>query len=344
MKVCASCQTENPDSAKFCRKCGTPFAKQGQDAQQAEQPQGQVTEPTQASQVSAPQQAMPVQPQQNPQTQQPLAAGQPTPLQGQPVPGAQSVDGPRTQPTQPMQMPVPGAVPGAAPGVVPGMAPVQPAAPSQSRVFFNWVLAALKKPTLRMAKPAWYACIPMFVEAMIISLLVTIWASQAVSAASRALGPWSSMMGGSIGSVSVSSSDGFALFFRGFIAVAVVLYAMVLIVFLGKKIFGDPDGFSQVHDAFAQIMIPFAVLHLVLVLLSLVGASLMAGVIFLFSFGFLMLIPSYLIATSANHRKLDSFWLWMISMVVAFLIFLLMMVIFASIAGAAFMSAMFGMR
>ena len=395
MKKCTSCQAENPDSAKFCRKCGKPFVKQEQDApapgattdsteqSEAQQKPGEQTETqpkegltTDAGVPNNPSSGLP-QPVSNPAEQ----SGQPGPTSGvhpTPVPGAQppqninvqsqsplgqpSPDArysagqptqpfPQAQPTQPTQQfqqaqatqpnqpPLQQPMPGAAPG----MAPVQQTVPTQSRLFFNWLLAALKKPSLRMIKPAWYACIPIFVEAMIISLLVTIWESRTVSAVSHAFSPVTSIFGYSSSSASSGSSGNFGFFFRGFIAVAFVLYVMTLSIFIGKKIYGDPDGFRQAHDAFAQIIIPFAILHLVLVLLSLVGASVVAGVIFLFSVGFMSAVPSYLIATSRNTHKLDSFWLWLIFMVVAFLIFLLVMIIFISIAGEAFMSAIFSL-
>lgn len=250
-----------------------------------------------------------------------------------------------SQPTQQFQQAQATPPPSQQPvsGAAPGIAPVQQALPTQSRLFFNWLLAALKKPSLRMIKPAWYACVPLFVEAMIISLLVTIWESRTVSAVSHAFSPATSIFGYSPSSASISSSGNFGFFFRGFIAVAFVLYVMTLSIFIGKKIYGDPDGFRQVHDAFAQIIIPFAILHLVLVLLSLMGASIMAAVIFLLSVGLMSAAPSYLIATSRNTRKLDSFWLWLIFSVVAFLIFLLVMIIFISIAGATFISAIFSL-
>lgn len=226
------------------------------------------------------------------------------------------------------------------PGAVPGMAPAQQTGPSQFKLFFDWVLAALKKPSLRMATPTWWACVPMFVEAAIVSLLVTIWAAKAASAVLYPAESILSMMGESSRSISVSSSDYFSLFFRGFIGVALVLYALVLIVFLGRKIFGDADTFRQVHDTFAQIVIPFAVFHLALVLLSLVGASVVAGVLFFLSLAFMALLPSYLVAISANHRKLDSFWLWLFAMIAVFFILVLLMIIFSNIAGSAFMGAL----
>lgn len=264
---------------------------------------------------------------------------------GQPSPDTRNSTGqptqsfPQAQPTQPNQPPFQQPMSGAGPGMV----PIQQSVPTQSRLFFNWMLAALKKPSLRMIKPAWYACVPIFVEAMIISLLVTIWESRTVSAVSNALSPVTSMLGYSSSSASTGSSGNFGFFFRGFIAVAFVLYVMTLSIFIGKKIYGDPDGFRQVHDAFAQIILPFAILHLVLVLLSLIGGSVMAAVIFLISVSIMSAVPSYLIATSRNTRKLDSFWLWLIFLVAAFLIFLLVMIIFISIAGAAFISAIFSL-
>ena len=371
MKKCTSCQAENPDSAKFCRKCGMPFAKQEQDAsapgftpdsneQSETQPEAGLT--ANAGVPNNPSPSLP-QPVSNPVEQ----SGQPDLISGaypMPVPGAQlpqNIDSqsplgqpspdtrnstgqptqsfPQAQSTQPNQPPFQQPMSGAGPGMV----PIQQSVPTQSRLFFNWMLAALKKPSLRMIKPAWYACVPIFVEAMIIYLLVTIWESRTVSAVSNALSPVTSMLGYSSSSASTGSSGNFGFFFRGFIAVAFVLYVMTLSIFIGKKIYGDPDGFRQVHDAFAQIILPFAILHLVLVLLSLIGGSVMAAVIFLISVSIMSAVPSYLIATSRNTRKLDSFWLWLIFLVAAFLIFLLVMIIFISIAGAAFISAIFSL-
>lgn len=336
MKVCASCQAENPDNAKFCRRCGTPLAKQEQDAPVADQSSDS------AEQSQQPQLQHEATVQQSQQGIDPRIDGD---FSGDADPEVQTPGDQSGQPfwhgqaAQPMQRHLQESVPDTAPS----MASAQQNASTQANLFFNWLLAALKKPSLRMIKPAWYACLPILMEAMIVSLLVTIWASQAVSVVSHATSSLASMMDYPSPSVSTGSSGSLALFVCGFIAMAVVLYAMVLIVFLGKKIYGDPDGLRQVHDAFGQIMIPAALFHLALLLLSLVGASLVAGIIFLLSFGLMAMIPSYLIATSSNHRKLDSFWLWIIFMVVAFLILLLMMIIVLGIAGTAFMSAMFSM-
>lgn len=392
MKKCTSCQAENPDSAKFCRKCGKPFVEQGQgssasgattdstEQSQAQQKPGEQLEDQPKTGLTAdtgvpsnPSHGLP-----QPVSDSAAQSGQPEPSSGihpTPVPGAQQPQNINTQSQSPLGQPSPDARYSAGqptqpfpqaqptqqfqqaqaaqpnqppfqqpmPGAAPGMAPVQQVVPTQSRLFFNWLLAALKKPSLRMIKPAWYACVPMFVEAMIISLLVTIWESRTVSAVSHAFSPATSIFGYSPSSASTSSSGNFGFFFRGFIAVAFVLYVMTLSIFVGKKIYGDPDGFRQVHDAFAQIIIPFAILHLVLVLLSLMGASIMAAVVFLLSVGLMSAVPSYLIATSRSTRKLDSFWLWLIFLVVAFLIFLLVMIIFISIAGAAFISAIFSL-
>lgn len=334
MKVCASCQAENPDNAKFCRRCGTPLAKQEQDAPVADQSSDsaeQSQQPQLQHEATVQQSRQGIDPRINDELSGDSEAQTFADYSAQPFWHGQAA--------QPMQSRLQESMPGAAPG----MASAQQNASTQANLFFNWLLAALKKPSLRMIKPAWYACLPILMEAIIVSLLVTIWASQAVSVVSHATSSLASMMDYPSPSASTGSSSSLALFIRGFIAMAVVLYAMVLIVFLGKKIYGDPDGLRQVHDAFGQIMIPAVLFHAVLLLLSLVGASLVAGIIFLLSFGLMAMIPSYLIATSSNHRKLDSFWLWIIFMVVAFLILLLMMIIVLGIAGTAFMSAMFSM-
>ncbi|BDR53753.1 hypothetical protein KIM372_16600 [Bombiscardovia nodaiensis] len=178
-------------------------------------------------------------------------------------------------------------------------------------------------------------------NAMIVALLGYVWASQALHGVSSAVNSFTSRLGVSSGVG--DPSIGIGVFFRGWIAVALVLYAMVAVVFIGKKIYGDTVDIQEVHDKLSQIMIAFAALNIVLLLLTLIGASMMAGVIFMISLIFMLFIPSYLISVSTNRRQLDSFWLWAISMVVAAVVFFMILFLAINIAGSQFAQALISM-
>lgn len=308
MKICTHCNADNPDSAKFCRSCGVQF--------DVESNSGSVDESKGAKSSEAP-------------------------TLGDELDPKLEDDGERANRPSPAVNSSLDAFAGTAPAKDPTTPVTATPSPSadQAKMFFSWIVNSLKRPSVTYVKPVWWACVVIFGNAAVISLMVFVWASHVTRTIDSSLSSISSMLGSSY-VPKTSSSLGFDLFLRGFFAVSVMLYVIVGIIFVGKKIYGDTISFVQLHDSYAQKLLPFALLNIVLLLLSAVGASEMSSLVFLVSLLVFLLVPSYFVATSINNRKLDAFWSWCIAMVVGLLILIFATMIFGNIAGNAFMNTL----
>ncbi|KAB8292636.1 zinc ribbon domain-containing protein [Bifidobacterium avesanii] len=342
MKICSGCGIDNPAEAKFCRSCGQPFPE---DAPAAQTPAPAVSAPEPEPAVDAP--ASPYVP---PQPEVPSYQPAPQPVQqvpqAQPVPPVQpepqaaygyapapDYGQPQGYATGPIPTPGP-AAPGAAPQPAP---PAQPTQPSQAGVeaqaFGRWLLDSLKAPSKVFKTQVWWSFVVTVVTALIMSLITYTWTAKAYSGVNSWTNQLSAALGGSYRSSAAPSAT---VWLKAWLAFLILLYVAVVIAFIGRKLFGDPISFLALHDQFAQRLLPFVVLDLAALLLSLVGAIAVAAL--LFSLGFmvvLLVLPGAIIATGENHRKLDSYWLWLIAIVIAVVVLLLGLMLAGSIGGSA---------
>lgn len=362
MKTCSACGTQNPEAARFCRSCGNPFATEAAASAPA-------TEPTPATAAEPTPEPAPTQtfatvtPQPEPA---PAAPSEPTPAPvaaapapaepapaapaAQPAPQQQTtgyVPQPAPQAAQPAyvapQQPQPAqpayaAAPQAGYAPAPG-APVAPVQPSPSneaaKAFGQWLLASLKRPASTYRTQVWWSFVVTVVTSLVTSLLIYTWAAKAVHTATNYANGLASMFTGSTSSYSAPAPSA-AVWFKAWIAFLVLTYAAVLMTFIGRKILGDPKSFFEVHDMYAQRMVPFCVLYVVLILLSLVGGSWVALVLFYLAYLLtLLVLPGALIAKGECHRNADSFWLWLGAIVVCFVILIVALMLSGAIAGSA---------
>ncbi|NMN00986.1 hypothetical protein G1C96_1568, partial [Bifidobacterium sp. DSM 109958] len=273
-------------------------------------------------------------PQPAPQAAQPayVAPQQPQPAQPAYAAAPQPGYAPQQGQPQPAYAPQQGYAP--APG-----APVAPAQPSPSneaaKAFGQWLLASLKRPASTYRTQVWWSFVVTVVTSLVTSLLIYTWAAKAVHTATNYASGLASMFTGSTTSYSAPAPSA-AVWFKAWIAFLVLTYAAVLMTFIGRKILGDPKSFFEVHDMYAQRMVPFCVLYVALILLSLVGGSWVALVLFYLAYLLtLLVLPGALIAKGECHRNADSFWLWLGAIVVCFVILIVALMLSGAIAGSA---------
>lgn len=232
----------------------------------------------------------------------------------------------RPQPEVPSYAPAPQPVP-----------PTRPAQPSQASVeaqaFGHWLLDSLKTPSKVFRTQVWWSFAVTVVTALIMSLITYTWTAKTYSGVAGLANQLSSVLGSSY---RVSSAPSATVWLKAWVAFLVLLYVAVVIAFIGRKLFGDPISFLTLHDQFVQRLLPFAILDLVILLLSLIGVIGVSAL--LFTLGFLIVLivlPGAIIATGENHRKLDSYWLWLIAIVIAVVMLLLGLMLAVSIGGSA---------
>ena len=202
--------------------------------------------------------------------------------------------------------------------------------------FWQWLLGSFARPSHPAVTQAWWSLVVMLVTAFTAALLNYVWASQTMSAVGSIGNGIANLFnnGSSYSSYSAPAPSGLVLF-KDWIAYAILLYAAMLSIFIGRKIMGDPVSFGRIHDQFAQRMVPFAVLCLALTLISLIGGSILAGILFFFTFAIVMLVlPGAMVAEGRNARNLDVFWSWLIAVIVAAVIVFIAFLIFVAIGGS----------
>lgn len=312
MKKCNHCGTENPEGARFCRGCGQPMTDAA--AQPAAAPAAPAPAPAPAP-VPAP--AVP-------------APAPAAPQYAAPAPGAPQ------QPHSTYQQPAPAApVPGQ-----PAPAPAAPSAQSEaSKAFFEWLLESFKTPSRKFANvQAWWPIIPLVFNGLLMALTVYMWQSKALSAATSVgngiLGELGSLTGTSAPQVSAGVPIG--ELFKGWITYSALIYIVVLISLLGRKLMGDPISFVALHTELAQKFMPMVALYLVAFLFALIGSGMIVLSVLLFMMGILYILaaPGAIIAQGTATRKLDKTWLWIFGVLIGGLILLIFFLILG-VSGAA---------
>lgn len=299
MKKCNQCGTDNSDSARFCRGCGRPMGA-----------------------AAAPGPAAPAVP--IPQYTAPSAAPAPA---AAPMPGA----------PQPSPLPYQQAAP--QPGAPAAQAAQQTAQNTVAKAFFGWLWESFKTPSRRFSGvQTWWPIIPLVVDALLMGLTVYMWESHALSAATSVgnglLGELGSITGTSAPQVNVSVPVG--ELFKGWITYAALVYIIVLICLLGRKLMGDPVSFVALHTEIAQKLMPLMALYLVAFLLALIGSGFIVLSVLLFVVGllYLLVVPGAIIAQGVNRRKLDKTWMWIFAVLIGGFILLVFFIILG-VSGAA---------
>lgn len=315
MKKCNHCGTENPEGARFCRGCGQPMTDAA--AQPAAAPAAPAPAPAPAP-VPAPAVPAPA----------PVA-----PQYAAPAPGAPQ------QPHSTYQQPAPAAPAAPVPGQ-PAPAPAAPSAQSEaSKAFFGWLLESFKTPSRKFANvQAWWPIIPLVFNGLLMALTVYMWQSKALSAATSVgngiLGELGSLTGTSAPQVSAGVPIG--ELFKGWITYSALIYIVVLISLLGRKLMGDPISFVALHTELAQKFMPMVALYLVAFLFALIGSGMIVLSVLLFMMGILYILaaPGAIIAQGTATRKLDKTWLWIFGVLIGGLILLIFFLILG-VSGAA---------
>ncbi|WP_394982253.1 DUF6574 domain-containing protein [Scardovia wiggsiae] len=276
MKICSQCSAQNPDNARFCRNCGTQLnAGAGPIGGQA---------PGQPASAPA-------------FVQDPAPAPDPAPV-------------PASTPS-PVSAPAPGSeqVPGIAYGAPyspanPQTGGVKPDKTNEAKAFFAWLVSALKRPSDSYATHSWWAFVVMAVMSLLPALQIIIIANKAVDTSLSVFGRHISIPSGAGVGILVS------VFFRLWLIFALIFYTAVLLAFIGRRLFGEPTTFLQMHDAMVQRFLPAAIAVTVSFLLSLFGVGALSLIIILITLSFIMAVPSVVVSQSENRRAADGFLLW----------------------------------
>lgn len=280
MKICSQCSAQNPDNARFCRNCGAQLSA-GADPIGGHAPSQPASAPA--------------------FVQDPAPAPDPAPV-------------PASTPS-PVSAPAPVSAPEAeqAPGTT-HVAPYSPAnsqaggvksdGKNEARAFFAWLVSALKRPSGSYATHSWWAFVVMAVMSLLPALQIIIIANKAVGTSLSVFGRHISIPSGAGAGILVS------VFFRLWLIFALILYTAVLLAFIGRRLFGEPTTFLQMHDAMVQRFLPAAMAVTVSFLLSLFGVGALSLIIILITLSFIMAVPSVVVSQSENRRAADGFLLW----------------------------------
>lgn len=415
MKNCSQCGAENPETAKFCRKCGHPFAEtvannvvsgpvestptsadrplEEQSVQESIFPSVPADEHAQAdTDEAAPASTLAsdttvadysAQAEQDAATemfqqvsQQPMQTGQlPNPqfadmpqayagsaMPGQPVPTAQPMmtqpmptmpnQGMPNQgmpmanqqaPAQPMQgMPMQGMP-------MQGM-PMQGQPAAQNSEFtnlFKWMWQSFLRPSHHAVTQVWWPIVSFAITSFVMGLTTYMWQVRAVSAANSFSRGLFNMMSSGYSSYAPSMNAPISGLFKGWILSFILLYAVVLIAFIGYRILGDATPFASVQTKAAQRLMPANAFLLAALLFGLVGGGLTGLSVLLYVCTVIMFIaaPGVLVAQAQCTRKADRTWLWIVTCIIGgIIVFILLMITAASgiMSAADSASSLFG--
>lgn len=349
-------------------------AVEPQPAPVAEMPTQPIDVAAQPQDEASATQAMPVQPAMTqpmqptqpiqPVYQQPMQSAQPTqPFPAQPQPAYQQPTQPiyqqaaqpayqqpyQPQPGQPAQpQPQPDQARQAAQAAAQaaqqaGQAAAQVAQAVSGSALFGWLWESFRHPSHKAQAQSWWPVIPLVFNSFLLALTSYLWQTKAVSAAvglgNDLLGYMSGYSGNYISSRSVPISE----FFKSWVLFAAMFYLVVLLCFMGLKLFGDHETtFAMMHAELGQKFMPMVALNLVAFLCALIGSGLLAISALLVVVGmlYLMATPGAIIAQATNYRKLDKTWMWILTMLLCGFIFFVFFVILSTVGVMSAMSSL----
>ncbi|GGI13856.1 membrane protein [Galliscardovia ingluviei] len=255
--------------------------------------------------------SMPAQPVQSaqPMMTQPMPA---MPNQGMPMANQQA-------PAQPMQgMPMQG----------------QPAAQNSEFInLFKWMWQSFLRPSHQANTQVWWPIVSFAITSFVMGLTTYMWQVRAVSAANSFSRGLFNMMGSGYSGYAPSMNAPISGLFKGWILSFILLYAVVLIAFIGYRILGDATPFASVQTKAAQRLMPANAFLLAALLFGLVGGGLTGLSVLLYVCTVIMFIaaPGVLVAQAQCTRKADRTWLWIVTCIIGgIIVFILLMITAAS--------------
>lgn len=329
MKICETCHGENSEEAKFCRFCGTPFVypftpaadeaanapvngstdgsmKGSAQQHESQEPSSVSPQASASSHERASLQSpgslqgsdSPNSPLSTPSAQDPqrTGQGQRNSQESGPAPFSQTQQQPQ-QPQQPQQSQQPQQRP-----ETPSFEPV----PSTGKVFWEWLLNSLKRPSASLKARTWFG----FAVTAVTSLLMALCLFMSLQSVATAMASrYSSSFLGYAGGYTVSLPV--ALLFQAWILFAIGIYLMILAAFIGKRLFGDnTQSFLYLQLSISQRLVPIALASLILTLCAVVGAEDFALVMLLLITLVLWQIVPTELGRTRYSRSADRFWVW----------------------------------
>lgn len=415
MKNCSQCGAENPETAKFCRKCGHPFTETVanndmmatpvqdtpapveqsigvQPVQESifsnvpadEQTQADTDEAAPASTLASDAtvadysaqaeqdaatemfQQVSQQPMQTGQLPDPQFAGMPQAYAGSAMP-AQPVQSAQPMMTQPMPTMPNQGMPMGQP-MANQQAPAQPmqgmpnqgmpnqgmpmqgqpaAQNSEFTNLFKWMWQSFLRPSHHAVTQVWWPIVSFAITSFVMGLTTYMWQVRAVSAANSFSRGLFNMMSSGYSSYAPSMNAPISGLFKGWILSFILLYAVVLIAFIGYRILGDATPFASVQTKAAQRLMPANAFLLAALLFGLVGGGLTGLSVLLYVCTVIMFIaaPGALVAQAQCTRKADRTWLWIVTCIIGgIIVFILLMITAASgiMSAADSASSLFG--
>ena len=284
------------------------YAGSSMTAQPVQSAQPMMTQPMPAMPNQAmPNQAMPNQGMPN----------QAMPNQGMPMANQQA-------PAQPMQgMPMQGM-------------PMQGMPAAQNSEFtnlFKWMWQSFLRPSHQANTQVWWPIVSFAITSFVMGLTTYMWQVRAVSAANSFSRGLFNMMGSGYSGYAPSMNAPISGLFKGWILSFILLYAVVLIAFIGYRILGDATPFASVQTKAAQRLMPANAFLLAALLFGLVGGGLTGLSVLLYVCTVIMFIaaPGVLVAQAQCTRKADRTWLWIVTCIIGgIIVFILLMITAAS--------------
>lgn len=205
---------------------------------------------------------------------------------------------------------------------------VKAGAGNEAKDFFAWLVSALKRPSNPYATRVWWSFLVMAVTSVLPAFQLIITTNKAFDAY---ISSYRSSGYRVVGYSPTRPDIPPSVFFKFWLLFAVMLYTAVLLAFIGRKLFGDPITFLQMHDAMVQRYFPATIALMFAFLLSLLGAGKFSLIVLLVVLLFVIAVPSVVVSQSENKRAIDSFLLWCVFFVISLAVIAIVSVIMRSV-------------
>lgn len=355
MKPCTQCGASNPDEAKFCRQCGTPFALAAPTTPAYTAPNpASITTPVTIDSVKPPVNSVTVSADQSQPAAQPI---------GQPYHNS--------APTQPLNT-APNVAANTAPSTAPNTAQpnpqyVQPnpqysqtnpqyAAPNpqftssntapaeakplitpemkaEARAFGDWFKTFFLRPSEVGGGKPWYALAVIFATTLLSALAAT-------TVIAHGGGSLLSMIP-FVDSYYVSSAvDEAALFMFVvlWIMFSLYVYGTLLVLRLVRSVMGDPVTFRTLHDDFAHRLAPWLGLFALAAVFAIIHVDTLAIVLWSLAVVTQSMWMMVLVYEGDSRRQLDSQWVKflcvLLQIVLSVIVFMILVTVMSTIIGA----------
>ena len=211
----------------------------------------------------------------------------------------------------------------------------------ESRTFFNWLKEALKHPSQDKAMKKWYGWAITAFLTFVVALNVYLWANQGTDFVTDLLNQ--AGMGLGYYGYGYSTNLPVALLFGLWVIFFLLLYVNIAFALLGRKVLGDTKKFATFHDEYARRLMPWVMLELAVLVLTIVRLTALALPIQGIGLGMFMLWQPVVVAQGESKRTLDSHWGWILAMLVQMVASLIVSFIIIAIVAASLTAAFKGM-